>query len=426
MSDPHTDNPEQVREYLARRTPLWKPALALIAVGVVGAGLYAVGAEPKRVAARTAEERASAVSAGVRRIQVTEVRRSAEIFTVQQPATLEPNRRAMIFGQVAGYLVERRVDIGDHVEDGQVLGVISTPVLEKELAQAERQREAAVAELAVSTQRLELARRTSERIVNAANVRAASQQDADNSTTDVRLATAAVERSNAEVATIDAQIERLQRQLVFRELKAPFAGTITRRTREVGDYIEVGGNLADPPIFTVLDTSSLRTVISVPQAQAYLIRAGQDARVRVAGLGSTPIAAKVSRVSGEIDPLNRTMPIEVQVDNANGRLIVGSYATVEIDTQRPLDARPALIPGNALMLLPVQPDGSGGPTVGVLNGDRLEYRSVKLGRDFGGDIEILQGVEPGEKLVINIPIPLRPETRVEVVAPAKPAPVAAK
>lgn len=432
MSDSHdADAAKDVQQFLNRRTRAWKPIVGVVFVGAIGLGLYAVGAEPKREAADVAHQRAESAARGVRRVQVVDVSQTAEKISLQQPATLEPNRRAQLFGQVAGYLVERRVEIGDRVEDGQILGVISTPVLEKELVQAERQREAAVAELAVGQQRLELARRTSERFETAANMRAASLQDADAAATDARLAAAAVERGAAEVATAEAQIERLHRQLVFRELRAPFAGTVTRRTRDIGDYIEVGGNLSDPPIFTILDTASLRTAISVPQAQAYLIRPGQVARVRVSGFAG-PLTGIVSRISGEIDPATRTMQVEVQVDNADGLLIAGSYATVEIDTPRPSDSRPALIPGNALMLLPVQPNGGGGPTVAVAVGSssepRLEYRAVKLGRDYGGEIEVLEGVKPGERIAVNLPIPLPEQSRLEFVAlapPAKPAAPAA-
>lgn len=344
---------------------------------------------------------------------------------MQQPATLEPARRAGILAQVAGYLVERRVEIGDRVQEGQILGVIAAPLLENELREAQSDRAVAIAAVSEAEQARELAERTLERLSEAGRTGAASRQDLDSAETGLRAATASLERARAGVDAVDARIQRLTRQLEFRELRAPFVGVVTRRTRDQGDFIEFGGNPTDPAVFTIVDTTTLRTVVRAPQAQAYLIRVGQSASVRIGGLGGTPVTARVSRISGEFDPATRTMPIEVEVPNADGQLIAGSYATVEIRTIREQSQRPAIIPANGLMLLPTAADG-GGPTVAVITGDpgqhTLTYRSVKLGRDFGSDIEILSGVSPGERIALNLPIPLPPATRIDPVDPAATAP----
>lgn len=416
------DTAESVERLLSGKPRVLVPGLAAAAVVAAGVGMYLLGAAPRRAAAEGATERAAAATAPVRRVQAATVRLSDERVTVRQSASLEPNRRAAIFSQVGGYLAERRVDVGDRVIEGQVLGVVATPLIEKELSAALSQRAVVEAELADNRERLDLANRSLARLNEAARSQAAAAQDVDNAEIEVRRLRAAVTRAEAVIDATNAQINRIQRQLEFRELKAPFAGQVTRRTREQGDYIEFGGNPNDPPIFTVLDTSTLRTVIAVPQAQAYLVQVGQAATVRVSGMAGAAINAKVSRVSAEIDPVTRTMPVEVEVPNADGRLLAGSFATVEISTVRPAGDRPAMIPGNALMMLPTQPDGGGGPTVGVLVGEKpphaLEYRSVKLGRDFGSEVEVLGGVKAGERVVLNLPVPLGAEIRVEPVAAA--------
>lgn len=428
---PEADSPETLQRLLDAppRRARWIGVIAIVALALGGVALYALGAAPKREARQSVAERARTAASTVRRVQVATVRQAAEAVTIRQSATLEPRRRALVFAQVAGYLTERRVDVGDRVEQNQVLGVIATPVLEKELVESQSARDAAAAQLEDDRQALDLARRTLDRVTVAAQARATSQQDVDDAQTRVRRAAAAVERSTAALAQADAMIARLNRQLEFRELRAPFPGIVTRRTRDEGDYIEVGGNTTDPAVFTVVDAAVLRTSVRIPQAQAYLVRQGQSATVRVSGLQGLAIQGRVTRISSELDQATRTMPIEVEVPNDDARLIAGSYATVEIAAARPPEQRPALVPGNALMLLPTGSDGSGGgPTVGVLTGEaapfKVEYRAVKLGRDFGSEVEVLAGLSPGERVLLNIPIPMSPETTVQPVDPP-PAPGAA-
>lgn len=429
MSHIEHDTPESLESMLTSRRRRWL-APALVGVIVAAGGvMYGMGAVPKRDARAAVEERAERRATAPRRVMTAEVRRADEALTIRQPATLEPIRRAQILAQVDGYLVERRVEVGDRVSAGQVLGKIATPVLEKELSQALSEREAAVAELAESQQALELAQRTSSRLAEAGASSAAGRQEIDDAETQVRRASASVERAAASVGAAEARIESLRRQLAFAELRAPFDGVVTRRTREQGDYIEFGGNITDPPVFTVADASSLRTVVNVPQSAAYLVRVGQEATVRVAGVRDLVAKGSVTRVSGELDQATRTMPIEVELPNADARLLAGSFATVEIQVTRPLEQRPAIIPGNALMLLPTPQGNAGsgpaGPTVGVLRGDgprhTVEYRSVRLGRDFGSEVEVLAGIEPGERVILNVPVPMPPETQVDVIAP-QPAP----
>jgi RND family efflux transporter MFP subunit len=424
-ADPSSARPEALKaeaeRLLARRTPIWLPVVAVFCLALSGGALYLMGAGPKAEAREQARERAERRASEPRRVIATTVRQASETVTIQQPATLEPNRRAAILAQVAGYLAERRVDIGDRVVEGQILGVIAAPLVEKELRQAQSDRAASAAVVEEVTEAEGLAGRTLERQTLASEKNAAARQTVDAAETDFRRASATRERAEAAVAAIDAQIARLERQLEFRELRAPFAGIVTRRTREQGDFIEFGGAQTDPAIFSIVDASTLRTTVNLPQAQAYIVKVGQPAKVRIGGLGGRVYAALVSRVSGEIDPATRTMPVEIEVPNADGTLIAGSYATVEIQAARPEGQRPALIPGNALLLLPVNPDGTGGPTVAVITGDAapftLTYRTVTLGRDFGSEIEVLAGLTLGERLALNLPVPLAPETRIEIVAP---------
>jgi RND family efflux transporter MFP subunit len=417
---------ESARALLAARTPAWIPVVAGTGLVLLAGGLFAAGFLPKSEAKAAVAERAERIAAAPRPVLTAVVRQASDTIVVRQPATLDADRRAQIFGQVGGYLAERRADVGDEVEAGALLGVIATPVLEKELVEAERDLDVARAELAANTQSLELARRTAQRLSEARESLAASKQEADDAATEVLRAESLVARATAAVAAVEARIARLRRQLEFRELRAPFAGIVTRRTREQGDYIEVGGNPTDPPIFTLLDVRSLRTVVDVPQSQAYLVEVGQSATIRVAGRSGPPLQGTITRISREIDPVTRTMSVQVQVPNEDGALLPGSFATVEIVAARPADARPALVPGNAPLMLPLQRDGSGGPTLAVVvardDGFELEYRQVRLGKDFGNEVEILDGVAPGERIALNLPVPLPAKTRIEPVDPAPPPP----
>ncbi len=293
------------------------------------------------------------------------------------PAELKALAEAPIHARANGYLKRWLVDIGAAVEAGQLLAEIDTPELDQELARAR-------AELAQADAALGLARITAARWAELLKTAGVSEQEAAEKQADLALKSATVEAGRANV-------RRLEELQSFARVTAPFAGVITARNIDVGDLISANSGRE---LFRLAQTRTLRVFVRVPQTAARSIAAGLSAELTLPELPGRVFAAKVARTAGAMEPGSRTLLTELEVDNAKGEILAGSYAQVRF---RELKQEAALtLPANTLIFR------AEGPQVGVVNADgKVELRQVGLGRDFGPTIEILEGISPGDRVILN-------------------------
>jgi multidrug efflux pump subunit AcrA (membrane-fusion protein) len=146
---------------------------------------------------------------------------------------------------------------------------------------------------------------------------------------------------------------------------------------------------------------------------SHAIEPGQKAELILDQMPGHTFEAKVVRTAGAMDPGSRTLLTQLEVDNSRGEILAGSYAQVRFtDT---VVAPTLTLPANTLMFR------SDGIRVGVVNGDgKVELRSIKLGRDFGQTIEILEGVAANDRVIMNPPDSLASGLTVRVAEPVKP------
>ncbi len=293
------------------------------------------------------------------------------------PAEIRPWVEAPIYARANGYLKRRLVDIGAHVEEGQLLAEIDTPELNQEL---ERGR----AQLAQAEATLGLSRITAARWANLLKTASVSEQENAEKQADLKLKTALADSARAEV-------RRLEKLQSFSRLTAPFSGAITVRNIDSGDLIVAG---SAKEIFHLAQTQKLRVFVQVPQAMAKSIKAGQAAEMNVPELPGRDFPAKVLRTAGVIAPDSRTLLTELEVDNSKEEILAGSYAQVRFIEAKMQAA--LTVPANTVMFR------AEGPQVGIVQEDgKVELRPVKLGRDFGRMIEVLAGVEAKERVIVN-------------------------
>lgn len=293
------------------------------------------------------------------------------------PAEVKPLLEAPIFSRANGYLKRWLVDIGAHVEAGQLLAEIDTPELDQQLEQAR-------AQLAESEAALALAKTTAERWADLLKTSSVSEQENAEKQADYKLKTATVEANHANV-------HRLEQVQSFERVTAPFAGTITVRNTDVGDLIMAGGG---KELFHLAQTRTLRVYVRVPQAVARGISPGQSAELLIPEIPGKKFPATVTSTSGAMATDSRTLLTELQVDNSNDEILPGSYGQVRfIDTKR--DTVPTL-PSNTLLFR------AEGLQVGVVNADNtVELRKIDIGRDFGQTVEVLAGVSPTDRVIVN-------------------------
>ncbi len=323
--------------------------------------------------------------------------------TVSLPGTLQGYVQSPIAARASGYIKRWTHDIGSRVAKGALLAEIEAPEIDQQLSQAIAVREQTASSLG-------LAKSTRERWEALKKRDAVSQQDLDEKRSgEVQAA--------ANLAAADANVERLRQLEGFKRVVAPFAGVITRRNVDVGDLIDAGGG-AGRVLFTLAQTDPLRVYIYVPQAYSQLVKPGQEVSITQAELRGQVFRGTVARTAGSIDAATRTMQVEIQLPNRDGLLLPGAYVQAAL----PLAASKALvIPANTLMIR------GAGTLVAVVGADgRIKLKPIKVGRNYGQTVEVLDGVSATDQLVLNPSDSLGEGDTVTVVPAAKEAPAGKK
>ncbi|GAA4341031.1 efflux RND transporter periplasmic adaptor subunit [Variovorax defluvii] len=371
---PIEDEGGEHHELLRRRQIVRRARIGVIVVAV----LLAVGAA-RTVAVRMANARelqASSTELARQYVKTALPQAAAAGQTLALPGTLQGFVQAPISARASGYLKRWTRDIGSRVKKGELLAEIETPEIDQQLSQA-------IAARQQTASSLELAKSTVARWENLRKKDVVSQQDLDERRSSLAQAT-------ANLAAADANVQRLRQTEGFKRIVAPFDGVITRRNVDVGDLIDAGGSR---PLFLLAQTDPLRVYINVPQAYAQLVKAGQPVVVTQAELRGQRFSGEVARTSGAIDTATRMMQVEVTLPNREGLLLPGAYVQVSL----PLAATGALsIPANALLFR-----GDGTRVAMVDAEGRVRLRTVRLGRNYGETVEVLEGIGPTDRLVLN-------------------------
>ena len=338
------------------------------------------------------------------RVEVIEVGRSSGMSELQLPGNIEAVTEAPILARADGYIKRRLVDIGDRVQAGQSLAEIEAPELDQQVIQAKanlQQVQASLDQALANEQQgkanLELARVTAQRWASLVAAGVVSKQDNDqyqaqyqSQQAGVQALEKAIAVQRANIAAAEANLARLDQMQAYRVVKAPFAGVITLRNVDVGALVNSGSTL----LYRIAQTGTLRTYVNVPQTNASSIRAGQPATLRVTNLPGRSFAGTVARTANSLDPSSRTMLVEVQVPNAEGALLPGMYA--QVDLSSPRTNAPLLVPGDALI---VRGDGT---QVAVVRPDStVHLQKIQVGRDYGDRLEILSGLQMGDRIIAN-------------------------
>ena len=369
----HMETPDDAdllkRRQLARRGKLI--AIVVLVLLALGAGrtIFSRMANARALEAGT-EERA-------KQYVKTALPKAGGGQALALPGTLQGFVQAPISARSSGYLKRWTKDIGSRVEKGELLAEIETPEIDQQLTQAIAAREQTASSLS-------LAKSTVERWEGLRKKDVVSQQDLDERRS-------AVSQAQANVAAADANVQRLRQLEGFKRVVAPFAGVITRRNVDVGDLIDAGGGRA--PLFLLSQTDPLRVYVNVPQAYAQLIKPGQQVVVTQAELRGQTFKGEVARTAAAIDTATRTMQIEVSLPNREGVLMPGAYVQVAL----PLAASKTLVvPTNALLFR-----GEGARVASVDAQGKVRLRQVNIGRNFGESIELLDGIGPNDRIVLN-------------------------
>lgn len=406
--------PHATRPATAARKPgtfgrIVRACLVLTAlIGGLG-GLLAAGILPRIERAKALASLAHDRRDHLPMITTATVRRATAPGDLVLPGNIQAFQETGIQARTDGYLRERKVDIGDHVDGGQLLAEIDTPEVDQQLKEAEATFLQAQANEKLAEARQELARTNFRRTQLLAGRGAATPQEVDEGRANVEVAEATVNAARAEVGAKKAAVERLSQLQSFQHVAAPFTGVITARNVDPGALIGAGGGSnGSRELFRIAQTDTLRVFVNVPQSYVASIRIGQEAQILVREFARRKFTGKVARTAGAIDPSSRTLLTEVQVDNKDQALFSGMYVQVQfsITSQDPV----LMVPTNTLLV------NAEGTRVAVLRDRKVvNYRKVVVGRDLGPEAEIIEGLSGDELLAAN-PGDLLPEGMAVQVA----------
>ena len=383
------------------RGKLWVLALlaaALIAVAFVTGYLPRYRRESLLVAEANVESHTDPV---VNVVTVVQASGKSELVL---PGNIQAVTESPVLARASGYVRKRYADIGDRVTQNQLLAEIEAPELDQQVEQAKAalaQTEAALEQSNAALQQgranEQLAKVTASRWDNLARQGIVSKQDNDTyqaqyqaQQANVQALEKAMAAAKSNIAASQANLNRLSELRGYQQVRAPFAGVITVRNIDAGTLITEGSTL----MYRIAQTDRLRTYINVSQADAAAIHVGQTARLSIGEMPGREFIGTVTRTANSLDPTSRTLLAEVQVANPDGKLVPGMYAQVILSA---VHANASLtIPGDTLL---IRPDGT---QVAVVDSHgNVHFQKVQLGRDYGNKIEVLSGLVPGQRLVVN-------------------------
>ena len=376
-------NPETLSSHFIAGRPKgarpWRRLLAaLIVILGLAIGIYFLAINPRLQNSR--ELAALAAAANKKTVMVVKPTQTDATAPLILPGNIQANRSASIYARVDGYIKQWYLDIGDRVHEGQVLADIEAPQIDANLREAQAQLELAQANLKLAQTN---SARSQQLFANKVN----SQQELD-----TVLATESVQQANRDNAS--ANLENAKQMKAYEQVRAPFDGIITARYIDVGSLVTSGSARTVQKLFDLAQSDPVRVFVNVPQSNVGRVQPGTSATVKVDEYPNETFTGKVARDAGAFDQASRTILLEVDVPNPNGRLYAGMYARVTLSTP---DPNPRLyLPDNTILI------DSKGTRVATVDADhKIHFKSVTLGRDFGTKSEIISGLAPSDLIVQN-------------------------
>jgi RND family efflux transporter MFP subunit len=294
------------------------------------------------------------------------------------PASLQAYEESPIYARTNGYLLHWYKDIGSRVEKGELLAEIDTPEVDQELLQAHASRQQSAAQL-------DIAKISADRWQNLRKTDSVSEQEND-------MQTSAYQQAVANLAAADANVHRLEQLESFKHVYAPFSGVLVKRNVDPGALINAGS--AGVELFILAKVDPLRVFTNVPQAYSPAIKNGMQAYITLQELAGQKFRGTVARTAEAIDPATRTLLTEVDVPNKDGRLLRGSFGEVHFTPK--INAEKVTVPVNALIFR------RAGAQLAVVGADnKVQLRTIAIGRDYGTTLEVLQGVGLQDRIIIN-------------------------
>lgn len=346
-----------------------------------------------------------AAAAGPMTIDAVRVVERPVDVTLSMPGQLDPYETVAIYPRVAGFVKTIAVDRGSRVRTGEVLAVIEAPELAAQRAEAQSKLQAANAQLAATRAKADADASTYDKL------RAASATPGAVAGNDVIAAQKAVDADRSQVTAAEQNTEAARQVLQsvsemegYLKVVAPFDGVVTERNVHPGALVGPTGGPQAQPMLRVMKNDRLRLVVPVPEAYVADVRRGTPITFTVPAYPGETFTATIARVAQSVDVKTRTMAIELDVANREGRLAAGTFCQVQWPVHRP---KPSLfVPSTSVTSTTDRTF-----VVRISNG-KTEWVDVKTGLTSGRLIEVFGDLRPGDNVAARGSDEIRTGTQV--------------
>ncbi len=359
---------------------------------------------PKPAASKEAERDAQTVE-----VVPVASQNLATVFTL--PAQLVPFETVDIYPKVTGFMDMIRVDRGSRVHKGELIIRLSAPELVAQRSQAESALRAAESQLTTAQAKLTSDKGTYLHMASAAKTPGVVAEN------DVMVASQTASADQGQVQSAESNVTAARDALrsvtqleSYLNIYAPFDGIVTTRNLHPGALVgPASGQSGAMPIVQIVDTGHLRLVVPVPEAYVGEMQVGQLVAFTVPAYPGQTFHAPIARTSHDVELNTRTMPVELDVHSADGRLSPGSFSSVQWPVHR---AAPTMfVPVSA-----VTNDQQRTFVERVRNG-KAEWVDVVTGLTVNGNIEVFGDLKPGDQVIRNATDAIRPGQPVKTSSP---------
>jgi RND family efflux transporter MFP subunit len=325
---------------------------------------------------------------------------------VTLPATTLGFEAANIYARASGYVLKRYVDIGDHVKAGQLLAEITAPEIEAQVAQYQNGLQQAQAMIRQNQAQRASTDVTSKRISALAVDGWATLENRDVDRYAFQAQEHATTAAQYNAASMEQQLKYYNQQKVYQQVVAPFDGVITQRNIDVGSLITADA-AGGTSMFSLQQSDVIRVWVYVPQDDAFGVKPGVEAVIRIPAMPNLTFHGKVTRIADALQPGTRTLLTEVDIANPDGALQPGVYCTVELKIPR---TSPALIvPASAIIF------NQNGMQVAVVENDVVHLHKIAITTDYGTEVEVNDGIKAGDQVILQPPVNLADGDKVHTI-----------
>lgn len=370
----------------------WLLVAGIVAVMII---LFLAGWIPRLL--NTEKIKALAAEDPLPKVVVMQIQPNTKPIDLILPSSAQAWHITPIWSRVNGYLMRYLVDIGDVVKKGDLLAEIDTPETDEQVAQAQ-------ANLRNSMIEKDIAKITNDRWQRLwnKNSEAVSKQEVDQYHANYKSAEAVVTAN-------EKNVSRLVYEQQFKYIYAPFDGIITQRNIDLGSLIYGTVNGTPQELFQLAEIHIIRFFVDVPQNYFRQIKERIEAEVTIDEFPNKIFKGTVTRYAKALDPIARTLLTEVDVENSDNLLYAGLFGRVKF-TIWP-DTINFIIPTTAVII------HSGFPHVAVVDeNDRVHFKQVHIGRDYGKQMEIVLGLQKDERIITLPSDRIKEGAKVQIIS----------